>query len=66
MNDKQCFNVLINAEILLSVRLWGWNGTRNTGTSLPLVKYYVECNYNDGSTPIQMGTGTIVYLIIYH
>lgn len=39
----------------------GWDGTGKSGKLLPPATYYYVINLNDGSTPIQTGTVTIVY-----
>jgi gliding motility-associated-like protein len=39
----------------------GWDGTGKSGKLLPSETYYYVINLNDGSTPIQTGTVTIVY-----
>lgn len=39
----------------------GWDGTGKSGKLLPPSTYYFVININDGSTPIQTGTVTIVY-----
>jgi len=39
----------------------GWDGTGKSGKLLPPETYYFVININDGTTPIQTGTVTIVY-----